>query len=95
MINGKISLNEIVLQHLNVVNVKIINSKMEEELEFYSNGYRELSAEVNELRGAILLLKRKHNIQDEIIDGLLLKPTTVPTNVTSIPSTIPTTLNPT
>ena len=31
---------------------------MEEELEFYSNGYRELSAEVNELRGAILLLKK-------------------------------------
>ena len=74
---------------------KLLIQKMEEELEFYSNGYRELSAEVNELRGAILLLKEKHNIQDEIIDGLLLKPTTVPTNVTSIPSTIPTTLNPT
>ena len=74
---------------------KLLIQKMEEELEFYSNGYRELSAEVNKLRGAILLLKKKHNIQDEIIDGLLLKPNTVPTNVTSIPSTIPTTLNPT
>lgn len=91
---------------------KQLNKKMEEELSFYSNGYRELSAQINQLRESIITLKglainhkdcpnfinlcggyESYNSIIEQANFVTQLTTNTEQSVTSMPSTIPTTLN--
>lgn len=91
---------------------KQLINKMEEELSFYSNGYRELSAQINQLRDQLISLKGiiighkdcQHFAQSvggyDQLNHIIQQAnyiTQITSNtqqsVTSIPTTIPTTLN--
>ncbi|ODV80785.1 uncharacterized protein CANTADRAFT_20349 [Suhomyces tanzawaensis NRRL Y-17324] len=91
---------------------KQLIQKMEDELSFYSTGYRELSAQVSQLRDQVITLKgvlvshKDCSMLAQSVGGfealnMIIQQANYATqvtassqsNVTSIPSTIPTTLN--
>lgn len=91
---------------------KQLIQKMEDELTFYSNGYRESSAQVTQLRAQLLDLRNiieahkncpslvqycggAENLEKILKDATVATEVTVEAqnNMSSIPSTIPTTLN--
>lgn len=79
---------------------KQLLQKMEDELSFYSTGYRELSSHVSQLRDALLSLKELADLHKDLVPPEVLQQCSYVLtltagnsgNVTSIPSTIPTTL---